>query len=228
MAEADRQTVEDTPTQQAAETTDGFHLVIDALKLNDINTIFGLVGIPITDLARLAQAEGMRFIGFRHEQHAGNAAAISRLHDAEAGYLPDRVGAGLSQRPDRARQRDHQLLPDDPDQRLERARNRRSAARRLRRNGSVECGQAVCEGRVSRAACGRHRHRRGACDPCRGVGPPGRRVSGLAGQAARANAGRREGAAVAGQSGRCRAASVAGAGIGQACDRCAEERRSVR
>ncbi|KAE8760312.1 oxalyl-CoA decarboxylase, partial [Paraburkholderia madseniana] len=60
MAEADRQTVEETSTQQAAETTDGFHLVIDALKLNDIHTIFGLVGIPITDLARLAQAEGMR------------------------------------------------------------------------------------------------------------------------------------------------------------------------
>jgi oxalyl-CoA decarboxylase len=69
----------------APEMTDGFHLVIDALKLNDINTIFGLVGIPITDLARLAQAEGMRFIGFRHEQHAGNAAAI-------AGYMTQKPG----------------------------------------------------------------------------------------------------------------------------------------
>src|ERR1700674_5719531 len=67
------------------ELTDGFHLVIDALKANDINTIFGLVGIPITDLARLAQAEGMRFIGFRHEQHAGNAAAI-------AGYMTQKPG----------------------------------------------------------------------------------------------------------------------------------------
>ena len=42
--------------------TDGFHLVIDALKLNDIDTIFGLPGIPITDLTRKAQAEGMRVI----------------------------------------------------------------------------------------------------------------------------------------------------------------------
>src|SRR5580704_11465382 len=67
------------------ELTDGFHLVIDALKCNDIDTIFGLVGIPITDLARLAQAEGMRFIGFRHEQHAGNAAAI-------AGYMTQKPG----------------------------------------------------------------------------------------------------------------------------------------
>ena len=68
-----------------SELTDGFHLVVDALKLNDIHTIFGLVGIPITDLARLAQAEGMRFIGFRHEQHAGHAAAI-------AGYMTQQPG----------------------------------------------------------------------------------------------------------------------------------------
>ena len=72
-----------------AELTDGFHLVIDALKINDIETIFGLVGIPITDLARLAQAEGIRFIGFRHEQSAGNAAAI-------AGYMTQKPGVCLT------------------------------------------------------------------------------------------------------------------------------------
>ena len=59
------------------ETTDGFHLVIDALKLNGIDTIFGLPGIPITDLTRKMQAAGMRVISFRHEQNAGNAAAIA-------------------------------------------------------------------------------------------------------------------------------------------------------
>ena len=61
----------------AAEMTDGFHLVIDALKLNGINTIYGLPGIPITDFTRMAQAEGIRVISFRHEQNAGNAAAIA-------------------------------------------------------------------------------------------------------------------------------------------------------
>jgi oxalyl-CoA decarboxylase len=74
-----------TDSTQAPAMTDGFHLVIDALKHNDIDTIFGLVGIPITDLCRLAQAQGMRFIGFRHEQHAGNAAAI-------AGYMTKKPG----------------------------------------------------------------------------------------------------------------------------------------
>ena len=76
----------DSPVQ---ELTDGFHLVIDALKCNGIDTIYGLVGIPITDLARLAQAQGMRFIGFRHEQNAGNAAAI-------AGYMTQKPGICLT------------------------------------------------------------------------------------------------------------------------------------
>ena len=72
-----------------AELTDGFHLVIDALKLNGINTIYGVPGIPITDLGRLAQASGMRVISFRHEQNAGNAAAI-------AGWLTKSPGVCLT------------------------------------------------------------------------------------------------------------------------------------
>jgi oxalyl-CoA decarboxylase len=78
-----------TSEAQARETTDGFHLVIDALKLNGIDTIFGLPGIPITDLTRMAQAEGMRVISFRHEQHAGNAAAA-------AGFLTQKPGICLT------------------------------------------------------------------------------------------------------------------------------------
>jgi oxalyl-CoA decarboxylase len=73
----------------SAPITDGFHLVVDALKLNGVDTIFGVAGIPITDLARLAQAEGLRYIGFRHEQSAGNAAAI-------AGYLTQKPGICLT------------------------------------------------------------------------------------------------------------------------------------
>jgi oxalyl-CoA decarboxylase len=71
------------------ELTDGFHLVIDALKLNGINTIYNVPGIPITDLGRLAQADGMRVISFRHEQNAGNAAAI-------AGFLTKKPGVCLT------------------------------------------------------------------------------------------------------------------------------------
>jgi oxalyl-CoA decarboxylase len=73
----------------ASDTTDGFQLVIDALKLNGIDTIFGLPGIPITDLTRMAQAAGMRVISFRHEQNAGNAAAI-------AGFMTQKPGICLT------------------------------------------------------------------------------------------------------------------------------------
>jgi oxalyl-CoA decarboxylase len=67
------------------ELTDGFHLVVEAMKLNGLDTIFGVAGIPITDLLRLAQNEGIRYYGFRHEQSAGNAAAI-------AGFLTQKPG----------------------------------------------------------------------------------------------------------------------------------------
>ena len=74
---------------QTTAQTDGFHLVIDALKLNGIDTIYGLPGIPITDLTRKAQAAGLRVISFRHEQHAGNAAAA-------AGFLTQKPGICLT------------------------------------------------------------------------------------------------------------------------------------
>src|SRR5207253_9700111 len=82
----------DPAESEAAEQrglTDGFHLVIDALKLNGINTIYGVPGIPITDFGRMAQAAGIRVISFRHEQNAGNAAAI-------AGYLTKQPGICLT------------------------------------------------------------------------------------------------------------------------------------
>src|SRR5499433_1078660 len=76
-------------TDAQAQSIDGFQLVIDALKLNGIDTIFGLPGIPITDLTRKAQASGLRVISFRHEQSAGNAAAI-------AGFLTQKPGICLT------------------------------------------------------------------------------------------------------------------------------------
>ena len=71
------------------ELTDGFHLIVDALKLNGVKTIYGVPGIPITDFGRMAQAAGIRVISFRHEQNAGNAAAI-------AGFLTKQPGICLT------------------------------------------------------------------------------------------------------------------------------------
>ncbi len=79
----------DSATPEQVRLTDGFHLVVDALKANDIHTVYGIVGIPITDLARVAQASGIRYIGFRQEASAGNAAAAS-------GFLTRRPGVCLT------------------------------------------------------------------------------------------------------------------------------------
>ena len=127
-----------------------------------------------------------------------------RLPDQEARRLPHGVGARLPQRPDRARPRHHQLLPDDPDLGLVRARDRRPAAGRLRGDGPARHRQAALQGGVPRAACRRHRHRPRARDPRRGVGPSGRRLSRSAGQAVRPGDGRRGRQEVAGQGDRSR------------------------
>src|SRR4029453_3824820 len=71
------------------ELTDGFHLIIDALKLNGLTTIYGVPGIPITDFGRMAQAAGIRVFSFRPEHNARNAAALPR-------YLTKKPGGCLT------------------------------------------------------------------------------------------------------------------------------------
>jgi len=85
MGTLEPQVAADAQTQ----TMDGFQLVIDALKLNGLDTIYGLPGIPITDLTRRAQAAGLRVLSFRHEQSAGYAASI-------AGFLTQKPGICLT------------------------------------------------------------------------------------------------------------------------------------
>ncbi len=89
MSEAAAAVAGNADAIEEAALTDGFHLLIDALKLNGIETIYGVPGIPITDLGRMMQEEGLRVLSFRHEQNAGNAAAI-------AGFLTKKPGICLT------------------------------------------------------------------------------------------------------------------------------------
>src|SRR5215203_1760664 len=86
---ADTATMSKPAAEAEQELTDGFHLIIDARKLNGLNTSYGVPGIPITDFGRMAQAEGLRVISFRHEQNAGYAASI-------AGFLTKKPGICLT------------------------------------------------------------------------------------------------------------------------------------
>jgi len=83
------QSIEPNVAEAEREQTDGFNLIIDALKLNGLNTIYGVPGIPITDFGRMAQAAGIRVLSFRHEQNAGYAASI-------AGFLTKKPGVCLT------------------------------------------------------------------------------------------------------------------------------------
>ncbi len=85
MADAALKEKQAPAAEAEQELTDGFHLIIDALKLNGVKTIYDVPGIPVSDFLRMAQAEGIRVISFRHEQNAGNAAAI-------AGFLTKKPG----------------------------------------------------------------------------------------------------------------------------------------
>jgi oxalyl-CoA decarboxylase len=89
MGTAEPQVAATGAVASEAPSVDGFQLVIDALKLNGIDTIYGLPGIPITDLTRRAQGAGLRVLAFRHEQNAGYAASI-------AGFLTQKPGICLT------------------------------------------------------------------------------------------------------------------------------------
>ena len=65
------------------------YILARALRMLGIDKMYGLVGIPVTDLSYLCQEQGIRFVGFRHEQQAGMAAATH-------GYLTKTPGVLLT------------------------------------------------------------------------------------------------------------------------------------
>ncbi len=83
-----------TPTPAATpgvpaypEQVTGMDILVRALRMVGIDTMYGLVGIPVTEVAYIAQARGIRFIGFRHEQQAGMAAATHGFLTRTPGVL---------------------------------------------------------------------------------------------------------------------------------------------
>ena len=81
-----------SPTQDAPrypEQVTGMYILARALKEIGVDKMYGSVGIPVTELAYIAQGQGIRFISFRHEQQAGMAAATH-------GYLTKTPGVLLT------------------------------------------------------------------------------------------------------------------------------------
>lgn len=74
---------------QEASINTGYDLVIHCLKNYGIDIIYGLVGIPVTQLGRSAQQQGLRFIGMHNEQAASMAAGAY-------GFLTQKPGVCLT------------------------------------------------------------------------------------------------------------------------------------
>ncbi len=88
------------------EQVTGMYILAESLKRLGLDTVYGLVGIPVTEVAYAIQKLGMKFVGFRFEQQAGMAAARRATH---------RIVSGIPQRPYSHGQRYCQLLSHDTD-----------------------------------------------------------------------------------------------------------------
>lgn len=76
-------------TPKFPEQVTGMYILAQSLKRLGLDTVYGLVGIPVTEAAYAMQKIGMRFVGFRFEQQAGMAAATH-------GYLTHTPGVLLT------------------------------------------------------------------------------------------------------------------------------------
>jgi len=66
----------------------GAQLIAHSLKSLDVRIIFGIVGIPVIEVAEACLALGIKFVSFRNEQAASYAASAY-------GYLTGRPGVCL-------------------------------------------------------------------------------------------------------------------------------------
>lgn len=71
------------------EQVTGMYILAEALKRVGLDTVYGLVGIPVTETAYAMQKVGVKYVGFRFEQQAGMAAATH-------GYLRKSPGVLLT------------------------------------------------------------------------------------------------------------------------------------
>uniref|UniRef100_A0A5F9CS72 2-hydroxyacyl-CoA lyase n=1 Tax=Oryctolagus cuniculus TaxID=9986 RepID=A0A5F9CS72_RABIT len=74
--------------ERSDEQVSGAKVIAQALKEQDVRYLFGVVGIPVTEIAVAAQELGLRYIGMRNEQAACYAAST-------IGYLTGRPGVCL-------------------------------------------------------------------------------------------------------------------------------------
>ncbi|CAO2638010.1 2-hydroxyacyl-CoA lyase 1 [Lemmus lemmus] len=75
-------------SDRSEKQVSGAQVIAQALKTQNVEYMFGVVGIPVTEIALAAQELGIRYIGMRNEQAACYAASA-------VGYLTGRPGVCL-------------------------------------------------------------------------------------------------------------------------------------
>ena len=68
------------------EFLNGASLLASALKSQGVEYMFGVVGIPVIEIAGAAQAEGIKYIGMRNEQAVSNS-PVFRSVPCPMGYF---------------------------------------------------------------------------------------------------------------------------------------------
>ena len=63
--------------QEVQEFLNGASLLASALKSQGVEYMFGVVGIPVIEIAGAAQAEGIKYIGMRNEQAVRNSSSFT-------------------------------------------------------------------------------------------------------------------------------------------------------
>ena len=69
------------------EQVTGMYIMAQAIKRLGLDTVYGLVGIPVTEAAYALQDVGVKFVSFRFEQQAGMAAGIHGWLTKKPGVL---------------------------------------------------------------------------------------------------------------------------------------------
>lgn len=80
-------TTNNTDKPQFPQQVTGMYILAESLRRLGLMDVYGLVGIPVTEVAFAMQKVGMNYYGFRFEQQAGMAAATHGFLTKQPGVL---------------------------------------------------------------------------------------------------------------------------------------------
>ncbi|CAI7988706.1 2-hydroxyacyl-CoA lyase 1 [Geodia barretti] len=73
--------------EEDVETVTGVALLADALRSQGVEWVFGVVGIPVTNIAPALQDAGIGYIGMRNEQAGAHKKKKENWKSKELGFL---------------------------------------------------------------------------------------------------------------------------------------------